>query len=392
MSLYEKCKKFTQAKEIEKKGFYPYFRVISSEQDTEVIVNGEKTLMLGSNSYLGLTNHPKVKEAAEKAINKYGSGCAGSRFLNGTLDIHIKLEEKLAELVNKETAIAYPTGFQANLGLIGTFVGRGEYIITDKLDHASILDGARLSYGKMLRFTHNDMEDLERVLQKVEDKNKLIVVDGVFSMEGDIANLPKIVELADKYNAEVMVDDAHSLGVLGKNGAGTSDHFGVTEDIDVIMGTFSKSLASVGGFIAGNELLMHYIKHFSRPLIFSASLPPASAASVMAALEIMESEPDRIERLWANTKKMQDGFSDMGYDIGTSETPIIPLHVGDMMVAFKMWKMLSEENIFINPVIPPAVPPADCLIRTSFMATHTDKQLDIALNKFEEIGKRLNII
>lgn len=392
MSLYDKCKKFTRAKEMEEKGFYPYFRVISSEQDTEVTVNGEKSLMLGSNSYLGLTNHPKVEEAAVNAIKKYGTGCAGSRFLNGTLDIHIELEEKLAALVGKEKAIAYPTGFQSNLGLIGTFVGRGEYIIADKLDHASILDGARLSYGKMLRYAHNDMKDLERVLQKIKDKNKLIIVDGIFSMEGDIANLPEIVELAEKYNAEIMVDDAHSIGVLGEKGAGTSAHFGLTYDIDVIMGTFSKSLASIGGFIAGNELLMHYIKHFSRPLIFSASLPPASAASVMAALEIMENEPERIEKLWYNTRKMQKGFSSMGYDIGTSETPIIPLHVGDLMIAFKMWKMLSEENVFINPVIPPAVPPTDCLIRTSFMSTHTDKQLDRALDKFEKIGKKLNII
>ena len=392
MSLYEKCQNFTEAKRVKKLGYYPYFRVISSEQDTEVIVNGKKTLMLGSNSYLGLTNHPKVKEAAIKAIKKYGTGCAGSRFLNGTLDIHIELEEKLADFVGKDVAHAYSTGFQANLGAIATIVGRGEYLITDKLDHASIIDGCRLSFGKMLRFNHNDMNDLERVLQSVKDSNKLIIVDGVFSMEGDIAKLPEICELAEKYNAQVMSDDAHAIGVIGKNGSGTGSHFGITDKIDIIMGTFSKSLASIGGFVAGNELLMHYLKHFSRTLIFSASLPPASAASVMAALEIMKNEPERRENLWKNTRKMQKGFKEMGYNIGNSETPIIPLHVGDMMTAFKMWKMLSDEGVFINPVVPPAVPPNDCLIRTSFMATHTDKQLDFALDKFEKIGKKLGII
>lgn len=392
MSLYEKCDKFTEAKKVQKMGFYPYFRVISSDQDTEVIVNGKKALMLGSNSYLGLTNHPKVKEAAIEATKKYGTGCAGSRFLNGTLDIHIELEEKLADLVGKETALAFSTGFQANLGTIGTIVGRGDFIISDKLDHASIIDGARLSYGKMLRFNHNDMKDLARILKKVEDKSKLIVVDGIFSMEGDIANLPEITKLAEKYHAEVMVDDAHSIGVLGEKGSGTSNHFGLTDDIDLIMGTFSKSLASIGGFIAGDENMLHYLKHFSRPLIFSASLPPASAASVIAALNIMKNEPERIEKLWKNTRKMQKGFKEMGYDIGVSNTPIIPLHVGEMMIAFRMWKMLKEEGVFINPVIPPAVPPNDCLIRASFMATHTDRQLDIALDKFEKVGKKLNII
>ncbi len=392
MNLYDKCASFTQAKILEEQGFYPYFRVINSEQDTEVVVNGKKTLMLGSNSYLGLTNHPKVKEAAENAIKKYGTGCAGSRFLNGTLDIHIELEQRLADLVGMDAALAYSTGFQANLGVLSTIVGRGEYLITDKLDHASIIDGCRLSYGKMLRFNHNDMDDLERVLQNVEETPKLIVVDGVFSMEGDIANLPQIVHLAQKHNAQVMVDDAHSIGVLGKNGSGTANHFGLTDKVDIIMGTFSKSLASVGGFIAGNEVLMHYLKHFSRPLIFSASLPPASTATVIAAIDIMESEPERIERLWEITRYMQKEFTDMGYDIGTSCTPIIPLHVGELMTAFKMWRMLADDGVFINPVIPPAVPEHDCLIRTSFMATHTDEQLNIALEKFKKVGKKLGVI
>jgi len=392
MELYDKCKKFTEAKKVKAMGFYPYFRVISSEQDTEVIVNSKKTLMLGSNSYLGLTNHPKVKEASIAAIKKYGTGCAGSRFLNGTLDIHIKLEEILADLVGKESALAYSTGFQANLGVLSTIVGRGEYLILDKYDHASIIDGSRLSLGKLLRYKHNNMDDLERILQKIKDKAKLIVVDGIFSMEGDIAKLPEIIKLAKKYNSRVMVDDAHSIGVLGKNGSGTSDHFGLTDEVDIIMGTFSKSLASIGGFIAGDEIMIHYLEHFSRPYIFSASLPPASAASVIAAIDIMKSEPDRIDRLWQNTNKMQKGFKEMGYDIGVSETPIIPLHVGDMMTTFKMWKILADDGIFINPIIPPAVPPNDCLIRTSFMATHTDQQLNIALEKFEKVGKKLKII
>jgi len=291
-----------------------------------------------------------------------------------------------------DAALAYSTGFQANLGVLSTIVGRGEYLITDKLDHASIIDGCRLSYGKMLRFNHNDMDDLERVLQNVEETPKLIVVDGVFSMEGDIANLPQIVHLAQKHNAQVMVDDAHSIGVLGKNGSGTANHFGLTDKVDIIMGTFSKSLASVGGFIAGNEVLMHYLKHFSRPLIFSASLPPASTATVIAAIDIMESEPERIERLWEITRYMQKEFTDMGYDIGTSCTPIIPLHVGELMTAFKMWRMLADDGVFINPVIPPAVPEHDCLIRTSFMATHTDEQLNIALEKFKKVGKKLGVI
>jgi len=392
MELYDKCKKFTEAKKLKAMGFYPYFRVISSEQNTEVIVNSKKTLMLGSNSYLGLTSHPKVKEASIAAIKKYGTGCAGSRFLNGTLDIHIKLEEILADLVGKESALAYSTGFQANLGVLSTIVGRGEYLITDKYDHASIIDGSRLSLGKLLRYKHNNMDGLERILQKIKDKAKLIVVDGIFSMEGDIAKLPEIIKLAKKYNSRVMVDDAHSIGVLGKNGSGTSNHFGLTDEVDIIMGTFSKSLASIGGFIAGDEIMIHYLEHFSRPYIFSASLPPASAASVIAAIDIMKSEPDRIDRLWQNTNKMQKGFKEMGYDIGASETPIIPLHVGDMMTAFKMWKILADDGIFINPVIPPAVPPNDCLIRTSFMATHTDQQLNIALEKFEKVGKKLKII
>jgi len=392
VGLLDKCYNFKDARRAIASGYYPYFREISSEQDTEVICNGKKMLMMGSNSYLGLTTHPRVKEAAINALRKYGSGCAGSRFLNGTLDIHIELEAALARLVGKDAALAYPTGYQANLGCIATMVQKNEYIITDKLDHASIIDACMQSMGTMLRFNHNDMKSLERVLQKHEGKNSLIVVDGVFSMEGDIADLPAIIPLAEKYGASVMVDEAHSLGVLGKGGAGSAEHFGLTGKTDFIMGTFSKSLASVGGFIAADDDLIHYLKHKSRALIFSASLPPASTASVLEALKIMEEEPERIEQLWTNTHYMLDEFQKMGYNTGASCTPVIPLHVGHMMIAFQMWKRLDEEGVFINPVIPPAVPPNSCLIRCSFMATHTREQLDFALEKFSAIGKELNVI
>ncbi len=393
MSLLDKVSGFTAAKEVIALGHYPYFRVISSEQDTEVTMNGKRMLMLGSNSYLGLTNHPRVIEAAKKATDQYGTGCAGSRFLNGTLDIHIELEHELAKFVGKEASLAFAAGYMANLGAISSMVERGEFIVTDKFDHASILDGCLLSMGKMVRFNHNNMKHLEIVLKKkVAGKGALIVVDGIFSMEGDIADIPNICRLAKKYNVSVMVDEAHSLGVLHKTGAGAAMNFGCSDDVELIMGTFSKSLASVGGFIAGSEDVIHYMKHHARPLIFSASLPPASAATVLEALKIMKEEPERIDKLWDNTHYMAEHFKNMGYDTGPSCTPVIPLHVGDMMNAFKMWKQLDEEGVFINPVVPPAVPPNDTLIRTSFMATHTRKQLDEALEKFEKIGKNVGII
>ncbi len=392
MALFDKCNQFTAAKELISAGFYPYFREISSEQDTEVICNGKKMLMLGSNSYLGLTNHPKVKEASIEAVKKYGTGCAGSRFLNGTLDIHLELEEELAKYVGKEAALAYPTGYQSNVGCISALVGKGDYVITDKYDHASIIDGCRLSYGKMERFTHNDMNSLKTVLKKIEGRNSLIVVDGIFSMEGDIADVKEIVKLAKANNAEVMVDEAHSLGVLGHLGAGAADASGVKDDVAILMGTFSKSLASIGGFIAADKETIHYLKHHSRALIFSASLPPASAASVLAALKIIQAEPERIEKLWENTHHMMKSFKAMGYNTGDSCTPVIPLHIGDAMKTMEMWKYLAEEGVFINPILPPAVPPTQCIIRTSFMATHSIEQLDFALDKFEKIGKKLNII
>jgi 8-amino-7-oxononanoate synthase len=348
--------------------------------------------MMGSNSYLGLTTHPIVKEAGVAALKKYGSGCAGSRFLNGTLDIHLELEDKLAKLTGKDAALVFASGYQANVGAIATFCHKGDFIVTDKLDHASIIDGCKLSYATMLRYNHNDMRSLENVLKKTSGKNTLVVVDGIFSMEGDIAHLPEISKLCEKYNASLMVDEAHSVGVLHHTGAGSVKHFGLTEKTDLIMGTFSKSLASVGGFISASDDVIHYLKHFSRALIFSASLPPVSTACALAAMQIMESEPERIEKLWENTHYMATAFVDMGYDIGTSNTPVIPLHIGDMMTTFKMWRYLADEGVFINPVIPPAVPQSASMIRCSFMATHTREQLDLALEKFKQAGKKLKIL
>lgn len=393
MSIFDKFAAFTQAREIMTLGHYPYFRTIESEQDTEVICNGKRMLMLGSNSYLGLTNHPRVIEAAKKATDKYGTGCAGSRFLNGTLDIHLELEASLAKLVGKEDCLAFAAGYMANLGAIQSMVDKDEFIVTDKFDHASIIDGCTLSGGKMLRFNHNNMTHLESVLEKrVAGGNALIVVDGIFSMEGDIADIPNICRIARKYDAKVMVDEAHSLGVLHHTGAGAAMAAGCTDDVDIIMGTFSKSLASVGGFIAASYDIIHYMKHHARSLIFSASLPPASAASVLEAQKIMLEEPERIDRLWDNTRYMAENFKTLGFNTGSSCTPVIPLHVGGFMNAFKMWKQLDDEGVFINPVVPPAVSPNDTLIRTSFMATHTRAQLDEALEKFEKIGKRVGII
>ncbi|WP_022671211.1 aminotransferase class I/II-fold pyridoxal phosphate-dependent enzyme [Hippea alviniae] len=393
MDLFEKCYNFREAEEIRKIGLYPYFQPISSEQDTEVIINGKRILMLGSNSYLGLTVHPKVKEAAIKAIEKYGTGCAGSRFLNGTLDIHEELEERLAAFVNKEDALLFSTGFQANLGAIAGLVGKGEYVILDKSDHASIVDGSRLSFGTVKRFLHNDMESLEKVLASIEfEAGKLIVVDGVYSMDGDIANLPEMVKLKKKYNARLMVDDAHAFGVIGKNGRGTANHFGLEDEVDIIMGTFSKSFASLGGFIASDKEVIDYLRHFARSVIFSASITPASTAAVLAALDIMENEPELIDKLWANTERMRKGVVEMGYDIGTSCTPIIPLIVGDNETVLKMRRMLFDEGLFVNPVLSPAVPPNRALIRLSLMATHTFEQIDFALDKLYKVGKALKVI
>lgn len=392
VDIFEKCDKFTKAKELIFAGLYPYFRVIESAQDPEVVINGKKMIMVGSNNYLGLTNHPKVKEAAINAVKKYGSGCAGSRFLNGTLTIHVELEEKLARFIRKEAALVFSTGFQVNLGVISALVGKDDVAVIDKMDHASIIDGCRLSYGEVKKFRHNDMADLERILQNYDGRGKLIVVDGVFSMEGDVVNLPKVVKLAKAYGARLMIDDAHGIGVLGKTGRGTAEHFGLESEVDLIMGTYSKSLASIGGFIAGSEDIIHYIKHSARSLIFSASPPPASVAAVSAAVDIIENEPERIERLWENTRKMLTGFKRLGFHVGTSETPIIPIMVGDSETAFRMAIMLQDEGIFANVAVSPAVPDGKALIRTSYMATHNDEQLDRVLVAFEKVGKRLGLI
>jgi 8-amino-7-oxononanoate synthase len=374
-------------------GVYPYFRVIESDQDTEVIVSGKKVLMFGSNSYLGLTNHPEIKEASKQAIDKYGTGCAGSRFLNGTLDIHIELEDKLAEFVGKEASLVYSTGFQVNLGVVSTLTGRADTVLLDDSDHASIIEGSRLSFSKIQKFRHNNMESLENKLKLCDPEQvKLIVVDGIFSMEGDIINLPEVVRLSQQYKASIMVDDAHSLGVIGEHGAGTASHFGLTDEVDLIMGTFSKSLASLGGFIASDKETINFLKHNSRSLIFSASITPASAASVLAALKIMKREPERIARLWELTHKALKGFKDMGFDTGHSETPIIPLYVRDDMKTLLLTQILLDQGIFVNPVLSPAVRKEDTLIRFSLMATHTDEQLDYAMETIDNVSRQLGII
>jgi len=390
--IFDKCRNYTTAREVMAAGMYPYFHVVESEQSPEVVVEGRKMIMLGSNNYLGLTNHPKVKEAAIAAVRKYGSGCAGTRFLNGTLDIHVKLEEKLASFFRKEAALTFSTGYQTNLGIISSLAGKHDLVVIDKLDHASIIDACRLSYAEVRKFRHSDMASLEYVLKENGYRGKLVVVDGVYSMEGDIAPLPDILKLCRKYGARLMVDDAHGIGVLGQTGRGTVEHFGLEQEVDIIMGTYSKSLASIGGFVAASEEVIHYIKHTSRPLIFSASPPPASVAAVIAALDIIDHEPERREQLWHNTNKMMQALKQMGFDTGIAETPIIPLVMGEMERAFMMWKTLSDEGVFSNPVVPPATTPGRCLIRTSYMATHTDEMLDRALGVIEKAGKKLGVI
>lgn len=391
--LQAKLAKYDAPQKAKAAGVYPYFRKIESEQDTEVLINGKKVLMFGSNSYLGLTNHPKVIEAAVAATKKYGTGCAGSRFLNGTLDIHIALEDRLAKFVGKDEAIIYSTGFQVNLGVASCLTGREDYILWDELDHASIIEGCRLSMSKKIKYKHNDMESLEKKLQMCDpDKVKLIITDGVFSMEGDVANLPKICELAKKYNAAVYVDEAHGIGVFGNQGRGTCDHFGVTKDVDLIMGTFSKSFAALGGFIATDSVTANYLRHNSRSYIFSASITPASTAAVNAALDIMESEHERIEHLWKVTNYALEGFRNIGCEIGHTSTPIIPLFIRDNDKTFAVTRDLLEDGIFVNPVVSPAVPSQDTLIRFSLMATHTIEQVDRALECIQKVFKKYDII
>lgn len=380
--LQRRMAEFTDAKESRASGLYPYFRPIESGQDTEVMIGGKPVLMFGSNSYLGLTNHPKIKEAAEHAIRKYGTGCAGSRFLNGTLDIHIELEKRLAAFSGMEDAVIFSTGFQANLGALSCLTGRHDYIILDEYSHASIIDGSRLAFSKVIKYAHNDMEDLERRLRNLpEEVVKFIAFDGVFSMEGDIAKLPEIVAIADRYGANIMVDDAHSLGVIGENGAGTASHFGLTDKIDVIMGTFSKSLASLGGFIGGSSDTIDYLRHRARSLIFSASMTPASVASVIAALDIIETEPEHREALWNNTHYATRLLIEEGFDLGPTESPILPVYIRDNLKTFQVTKILLEQGIFVNPVVSPAVPAEASLIRLSIMATHTFSQIEEAIEK-----------
>ncbi|MDR2388594.1 MAG: pyridoxal phosphate-dependent aminotransferase family protein [Tannerellaceae bacterium] len=391
--LQEKLSKYDAPQKAMEAGIYPYGRMIESDQDTEVQISGKKVLMFGSNAYLGLLNHPKVKEAAIQAIRKYGSGCAGSRHLNGTLDMHIALEKRLAEFVGKEETMMYSTGFQVNLGVVSCLTGREDYILWDELDHASIIEGHRLSYSTRLKYKHNDMDSLEKQLQKCEpDRVKLIVTDGVFSMEGDVANLPGIVALATKYNASVMVDEAHGIGILGRQGKGVCDHFGVTPKVDLIMGTFSKSLASIGGFIASDKETINFLRHHSRPYIFSASITPSATAAVNAALDIMQNEPERIERLWELTHYALAGFRDMGCEIGNTSTPIIPLFIRNNDLTFLIVRELFDAGVFVNPVVSPAVAPADTLIRFSLMATHTREQLDFAMEAIRRIFGKHGLI
>jgi 8-amino-7-oxononanoate synthase len=367
--------------------------MIASGQDPVVTMNGQQVIMLGSNNYLGLTNHPEIKQAAAQALERYGTGTAGSRFLNGTLDIHVELEDKLAQFMNRESALTFSTGFAVNLGVISSLIDRKDVVILDNLDHACILDGARLSFGRVLKYPHNDMDALEERLRNVDDDNSaMIVVDGVFSMEGDLADLPRIVELKKEHNARLMVDDAHGVGVMGEHGRGTAEHFGVEDETDLVMGTFSKSLAAVGGFVAGDSKVLDFIKHHARSLMFSAAPPPASVASVIKAIEIIEREPERRQLLWDHTAYMKHEFSTMGFDTGDSESPVIPLVVGDDMGAFRMTFRLQEEGVFANPVVSPAVPEGRAMMRTSYMATHTRDHLDRALEVFHKVGREMGVI
>jgi len=393
MDLFEKCVNFKADKEVQAAGLYPYFRQISSSPGTVVVAEGKEVIMIGSNNYLGLTDHPKVIEEIHKAVDKYGSGCTGSRFLNGTLDIHVKLEEELADFMKKPAALVFSTGFQTNLGALATLVGKDDVIFGDRSNHASIVDGCRLAFGILKKYRHNDMDELERLLKSNDEaRGKLIVSDGVFSMEGDIADLPKMVKLAEKHKAHIMVDDAHSIGVLGDHGRGTAEHFHLESKVDLIMGTFSKSLASLGGFVAGDSDVIRYIKHFARALIFSASPPPAAVAAVRATLKILIAEPERRKRLWEITNRVHREFKAMGFDIGTTQTPIVPIYIGDDMKTFVCWKALTEAGLFTNPIVSPAVPPGKALIRTSYTATHTDAQIDRVLQTFQDIGKKMGLI
>ncbi len=393
MHLFAKCESFKTSRQLRRAGLYPYFVPIEESHDTYVVVEGKKKVMVGSNNYMGLTHDPRIIEASKRALERYGSGNTGSRFLNGNLDLHDRLEEQLADFVGKEAALVFSTGYQTNLGTLGALIGRNDTVFVDKLDHASIQDGVRLGFGQVQRFNHGDLEMLRRMLEAGKpERGKLIAVDGVYSMEGDIAELPTLVELAREFDAALMVDDAHSVGVLGETGAGTAEHFGLTDQVDLILGTFSKSFASIGGFVAGTAEVIEYLRNHARALIFSASMPPAAVATVLKALEIIREEPWRRERLWKNSCKMMDGFRSIGFDIGPTQTPIVPILIGPMEKTFRFWRELFDAGVFTNPVVPPAVPEGSCRLRTSYMATHTDEQLDFVLEQIEQIGKKLQVV
>lgn len=393
IALFDKCKNFTRAREIQAAGLYPYFKPISQSEDTVVVIEGKERIMMGSNNYLGLTHHPAVLAAAKAALERYGSGCTGSRFLNGTIDLHVQLETELAEFFGKEACLVFSTGYQANLGLISGLVGRGDVVFLDKLDHASIVDGAKMSHGDTVRFNHGDMAGLERKLQKVpEGTGTMVIVDGIYSMEGDIADVPALLKVTQKYGAALAIDDAHSVGVLGPKGDGTAAHFGLVDEVDLIAGTFSKSLASIGGFAVGTETVIHYLRHHSRPMIFTAALPPSNTAGVLAALKVLQQEPERREQLWKNTRRLAEGLRGLGFDIGPTETPIIPVLIGPLETTFVFWRKLFDAGVFTNPVVPPAVPPSQCRLRTSLMATHSADQIDLALTVFGQLGKELGVI
>lgn len=396
VDLFQKCRNYTRHLEARAQGIYPYFKAIESGADAEVSIGGRKMIMIGSNNYLGLTTHPKVKEAAIRAVEKYGSGCTGSRFLNGTLDIHEELEHRLARFMRKERALLFSTGFQVNLGVISTVVGKDDVILCDRMNHASIIDGTRLSFGRTLKFKHNDMNDLERILDSVEMQESagstLVITEGVFSMEGDLGTLPDIIRLKRRYGFRVLLDDAHGIGYFGTSGRGVAEHFGAERDTDLIMGTFSKSFASLGGFVAGDTAVIDFIQHHARALIFSASMPPSAVATVLAALDIIEKEPEHRERLWKNTRKMHAAFRDLGFDIGTTQSPVVPIIIGDFEKTMIFWRELFEAGVFVNPIIPPAVPPDLALLRTSYMATHTDEELDRVIDIMGKVGKKLGVI
>jgi 8-amino-7-oxononanoate synthase len=392
MDLFEKCSNYSDARDAQDSGFYPYFIPLTESEGSVAEFNGKSLIMCGSNNYLGLTTHPEVQEAAKKAISRFGSSCTGSRFLNGTLELHEKLEAELADWVQKDSALVFSTGMQVNLGTISSLVGRKDYVILDRDDHASIVDGARLSYGEMIRYRHNDISDFEDKLSRLPaDAGKLLVVDGLYSMEGDIAPLPEIIPLCKKYSVRIMVDDAHAVGVLG-GVRGTAAHFGLVDDVDLIMGTFSKSFASIGGYLAGDEDVIHYVKHHARSLIFSASIPGPNAAAALAALNIMRREPERIERVNQIGQTMRREYKNLGFDIGNSETPVIPIIIGDYWLTLKTWRQLFDNGLFVNAIVGPATPPGRQLLRTSYMATHTDEQLDQVLTIFEKVGKELGLI